>query len=222
MGFIDTFRDEGARLYLITDRALCPDGLAAPVEEALKGGVRLVQLREKDLGGRELLKLARELRAVTDKYGSGLIINDRVDVALSADADGVHLGQGSFSPADARRLMGKGKLIGVSTHGTEEAKRAEDEGADFITFGPVYFTPSKARYGEPVGLEPLREAAGVIGIPVYALGGIKKERVAEAMDAGAYGVAVISAVLGAPGVQQSASGLVTELKKALSRGVERS
>jgi len=185
-------------LYLITDRRQTPDGHLLPaVRRALEGGVRAVQLREKDLPAAEFYPLAGELRSLTREFGARLLINDRVDVALATGADGVHLGGHSLPAADARRLLGPDKLIGVSTHRIEEIRTAEENGADFVTFGPVWFTPSKAPFGNPVGLDRLREACAASSLPVFALGGIKPERVAKALAAGAAGVALISAILAA-------------------------
>lgn len=167
------------------------------VEEALAGGVRAVQLREKDLTPRELLELARTMRELTGRCGARLIINDRVDIALAVDADGVHLGEASIPAAAARRILGPDRLIGVSCHDTEGALAAETSGADFITFGPVYPTPSKAAYGPPVGVERLSKTAELLRIPVFALGGIKREKTSEVMATGAAGVALISAIIAA-------------------------
>lgn len=185
-------------LYLITDRhQTAGRGLPAVVEEALAGGVRAVQLREKDLTPRELLELARTMRELTGRCGARLIINDRVDIALAVDADGVHLGEASIPAAAARRILGPDRLIGVSCHDTEGALAAETSGADFITFGPVYPTPSKAAYGPPVGVERLSKTAELLRIPVFALGGIKREKTSEVMATGAAGVALISAIIAA-------------------------
>ncbi len=187
--------DPAYALYLVTDRKRAKQGLIKVVEEALDAGLKWLQLREKDLDGRELLRLARELRALTKSYGAGLIINDRVDVALLVDADGVHLGQNSFSPRQVRHLTGDERLIGVSTHSLKEALVAEKEGADFITLGPVYFTQSKAGYGDPVGLDTLKEVTEKVKVPVFAIGGIKADRVGEIRSAGAKGAALIGEVM---------------------------
>lgn len=203
---------DGLGLYLVTDRHTAGGSIPAlieAVEEALEGGVRFVQLREKDLGGRELLRLARTLREITSVFGARLVVNDRTDVAILSDADGVHLGQNSVSPQDARILLGEDKLIGVSTHSLEEALTAQAEGADFITLGPVFHTPSKAAWGDPVGLGTLRRVAGSVSVPVYAIGGIKADRLAGVLEAGANGAAVISAVLGPGDVRTKASTLLT-------------
>jgi thiamine-phosphate pyrophosphorylase len=190
------------RLYLVTDRAAVPDGdLVCAVERALAGappGAVAVQLREKDLGGRDLLRLAEELRAVTRAAGAPLLVNDRVDVALAAGADGVHLPGGGLPIGEARRLLGPDARIGTSAHAAEAARGAAGAGTDFVVFGPVYATPSKLRYGPPQGLAALAAAARAAGgVPVLAIGGIEPERVGECVRAGASGVAVVRSVLGA-------------------------
>ncbi|MCG2813194.1 MAG: thiamine phosphate synthase [Thermodesulfovibrionales bacterium] len=199
------------KLYLITDRKLVTRhlSLVTAVEEALKGGVKALQLREKDLGTRELLDMAYKMRELTDKYGAKLFINDRVDIALSVEADGVHLGQKSIPPHAVRKAVNASRithhasrfLIGVSAHSIEEAKQAEKEGADFITLGPVYKTPSKLRYGQPLGVDIIRKAKDEISIPVFAIGGIKKDRIKEVIGAGADGIALISGIFGARNVR---------------------
>jgi thiamine-phosphate pyrophosphorylase len=185
-------------VYLVTDRAQTRGRpLLAVVEQALRGGVRAVQLRERAIESRELLILARELRALTRRYDALLLINDRIDIALACDADGVHLPTHSFRVADARVLIGATRLIGVSTHRVDEVTAAAEAGADFVVFGPVYETPSKQAYGAPLGLTALRTATHA-GIPVLAIGGITAAaRAAEARASGAAGVAVIRALLGA-------------------------
>ncbi|MCC6503292.1 MAG: thiamine phosphate synthase [Deltaproteobacteria bacterium] len=182
-------------LYLITDRtASCAKGLLPTLEAAFKGGVKLVQLREKDLPARELLSLAIEVKALAALYGARLLINDRVDIALLAAADGVHLTSKSYSPKEARSLLGTGRLIGVSTHSVEEALKAQEDGADFVTFGPVFHTASKAGMGEPVGIDRLREAAQKLSIPVFGLGGIDESNIKEVATQGA-SVALITAIM---------------------------
>ncbi len=203
----------GFELYLITDRKMAPEGgLLCVVEEALKGGLRAVQLREKDLSARELLKVAFELRELTERHNALLFINDRVDVALISGADGVHLPEGSFSPSTLRREFGRRLLIGVSCHSVEAVRRAHTEGADFVTLGPVYETPSKIKYGPPIGTAPLREATQ-LGIPVFALGGIKRENIREVIKCGVNGVAVISAIMKAPNVREETERFICEIRK---------
>jgi thiamine-phosphate pyrophosphorylase len=198
------------RLYFVTDRKQTAGrSLVDVVHAALDGGVRAVQLREKDLAAGELYHLAMQLRKVTERYDARLLINDRLDVALAVDADGIHLGQTSFPVSIARRLLGPGKLIGVSTHSLAEITAAT--GADFIVFGPVYFTPSKAAYGEPQGIDRLREAVERSAVPVFAIGGINVERISDVLTTGAFGVAMISAISAAPDPTQAARDLLDRL-----------
>ncbi|MCM2265870.1 MAG: thiamine phosphate synthase [Desulfuromonadales bacterium] len=186
-------------LYLITDRHQVPAGrtLLATVEAALRGGVRAVQLREKDLPAAQLLPLAEKLRAITLRFDARLLINDRIDVALAVGADGVHLAGHSLPVATARSLLGPDKLIGVSTHHPGEIAAAASGGADFVTFGPVFDTPSKTVYGPPLGLDALRMACAASHLPVFALGGIKNSRLPELGGSNIHGVAVISAIIAA-------------------------
>ncbi|HEX8909522.1 MAG TPA: thiamine phosphate synthase [Anaeromyxobacteraceae bacterium] len=186
-------------VHLVTDRRLVPD-LGAAVAAALgrvPPGAVAVHLREKDLGGRDLWALARPLRAVCDAAGQLLLVNDRLDVALAVGADGVHLPSAGVPAAEARRLLGPERLVGVSCHGEADVRRAADGGADFATFGPVFATPSKAGYGPPVGLEALARAAR-LGLPLVALGGIDAAGAALARARGARGAAAIRAWLDAP------------------------
>lgn len=186
-------------LYLVTDRRQCPEGaLVERVEAAIEGGVSMVQLREKDLDGRPLRELAEALLRVCRRRGVPLLVNDRVDVAVAAGADGVHLPGDSFRVAEARTLLGERALIGVSTHAPEEVAEAAAEGADFAVFGPVFETPSKAPYGAAQGLERLGAAVRAACLPVLAIGGMTPERATAARRIGAAGAAVISAILAAP------------------------
>lgn len=188
----------GFRIYLVTDRKHCPGGdLVSAVGKALEGGVRAVQLREKDLPGRELFRLASRLRRLTEPFGAMLLINDRVDVAMAVGADGVHLGVLSLPPGEARRLLGASSVIGCSTHNAQELRDAETGGADFATFGPVYPTPSKAAYGPPVGMPALAAACRTARIPVFAIGGVGRGNVEETLRTGCFGVAMISGIVAA-------------------------
>ena len=198
-------------LYLITDRHQVPAGqtLPAVIEAALQGGVQAVQLREKDLSDAEILPLARELRALTRQYGARLLINDRIDVALAVGADGVHLGGHSQATEVVRRSIGTKMLIGVSTHSSNEIQTACEQGADFVTFGPVYATPSKAVYGAPQGLQALTEACMKSTLPVFALGGITVARAAAVRAAGAHGIALISAIIASASPKSAAKAFST-------------
>ena len=185
-------------LYLVTDRTLTHGrDLLWVLERALDGGVKAIQLREKDLSGKQLFILAQRVSQLCHRYQAQLFINDRVDVALAVDAAGVHLAETSMPVPIARSLLGGQRIIGVSIHSLEGARKAQREGADFIVFGPVYFTPSKANYGIPQGLDALGKIVATTSLPVYAIGGIKSENLPETQKVGSRGVAVISAIMSA-------------------------
>lgn len=201
-------------LYLVTDRAQTGgrDPLAV-LEQALAGGVKAVQLREKDLSGKALFELAEKTRRLCDRYQASLLINDRIDVALAVDAAGVQI-TGVSLPVDvARNLLGPRKLLGASTHSLEEARQAQNDGADFILFGPVYLTPSKAAFGAPQGLQALKKILENVSLPVYAIGGIKAEHIAELRSLGVRGVALISAIIGAADPKEAAASLLRLLER---------
>jgi len=178
-------------------------------------GVCAVQLREKDLPTRELLSLARLMRERTARAGAPLLINDRLDLCWAVGADGVHLRRDGLPTPVARRLLGGGKLIGVSVHSVEEAAQAERDGADFVLFGPVYETPSKREYGPPQGVDALAAVVRRLRLPVFAVGGVTAERVPALIRAGARGVGVISAVFGADDAQRAAGMIAGALQQAL-------
>ena len=198
-------------LYLITDRTQVAANhtFLSAIDSALQGGVKAIQLREKDLSAAELLPLAREVRDLTRKYDVGLLINDRIDIALAVQADGVHLGEHSLPTDVVRQLVGPKLLIGVSTHSNADISRAAKQDADFVTFGPVYATPSKAAFGSPQGLKALTEAGRGSSLPVFALGGITPPRAAEVRQAGASGIALISAILANPDPRTAAESFIT-------------
>lgn len=182
------------RLCYITDRhALEPKPLLPKIQQAIRAGIDLVQIREKDLPTRELAQLvsaalgaARGLEAATR-----IVVNDRLDVALALDADGIHLGTQSLPANVARRIVPENFLVGVSCHSLEEALEAQSAGADYIVLGPIFETPSKIAFGPPLGLEKLREVTARVKLPVLALGGITVERVRPCLEAGATGIAGI-------------------------------
>jgi thiamine-phosphate pyrophosphorylase len=185
----------GFSLYLVTDRSIARRPLLEVVDECLAAGLEAVQLREKDLPVRELLELGTRLRDATRRHGARLVINDRADVALAIEADGVQRTHESLPVVALRRIAPAPFLIGASVHSETEARAAAGDGADFVVFGPVYDTPSKRRYGAPQGLAALERVAGGVHRPVIAIGGITPDRVREVRAAGAAGVAVISAIL---------------------------
>lgn len=188
------------RVYLITDRHSCDNSIEKTIRDACRAGVRAVQLREKDLDGRALYSLAEALRAETSGAGGCLLVNDRLDVAMAVGADGVHCPEQGFPPERARFLLGAGGVIGASVHSPEAAMRAEAAGADFLTFGPVYHTPSKTVFGDPQGPGALQTVCARVGIPVFAIGGVTPDNAPACLEHGAYGVAVIHSIIGAPDV----------------------
>jgi thiamine-phosphate pyrophosphorylase len=185
------------KLYLVTNRALCAsETLEAVVAEACAAGVRAVQLREKDLSARELHELAVTMREVTRRSEARLFMNDRADIALGVGADGVHCPENGLPVRVARRLCPEG-LVGASSHSLERAAEAGAAGADFVLFGPVFPTPSKAKFGEPQGLDALSVVARDAGVPIFAIGGVTPENAHLCLERGAAGVGVISAILSA-------------------------
>jgi thiamine-phosphate pyrophosphorylase len=191
-------------LYLISDRRALrriPENTepeAAQIEvigKAARAGCQLVQIREKDLNARDLYGLARAAVAASHPHGARVLVNDRLDVAIAAGADGVHLPALSFPASEARAIvLSRGLndfIIGVSSHSLVEARRAEAGGADFIVCGPVYDTPSKRAYGVPIGIESFAEICGSVKIPVLALGGIDLTNFQEPLRRGAAGIAAI-------------------------------
>ena len=173
--------------YYIANRAGFPW-----IERAIAAGIDYLQIREKEMSARELLALTRAVLALPNPYGTRVLVNGRADLALAAGAHGVHLPGDSIAPCVLRAIVPPGFLLAVSTHSAEEVRRAENEGADFVVFSPVFEPISKAVYGLPQGLERLREAARPVGIPVLALGGITEENALACVAAGAAGVAGIS------------------------------
>jgi thiamine-phosphate pyrophosphorylase len=182
-----------AKLYAIVG----PDARGRrPVELAegmLAGGARILQLRWKDAAAGELVEAARAIRKLARRHGAWLLVNDRADVALAADADGVHLGQDDLPLAAARRLLGR-RVIGVSTHDVAQARAAAAGGADYVGFGPVFGTTTKETGYAPRGLEGLREIRRAVGVPIVAIGGIDERRARGVLEAGADAVAMISAL----------------------------
>jgi len=193
-----------SRLLLVTDRLQTRGRpLLDVLSSALAAGVCAVQLRERDLSSRALFRLAQEVRQLTTASEAQLLINDRVDVAMTLDGVGVHLRANSLPVATARKILGGQRLIGISTHSVEEVVRAEAEGADYVVLGPIYETPSKTIYGASLGVRTLEEACRVVRVPIIGIGGVTATRVEEIRRAGAFGVAVVTAVLGAVEVERA-------------------
>ncbi|MBI2192165.1 MAG: thiamine phosphate synthase [Planctomycetes bacterium] len=203
-------------LYVITDRHQAREPLAGVVEAGARSGRgRLAfQLREKDLAARALFTLASQLLPIARAWGSKLLVNDRVDVALAAGADGAQLARHSLPASYIRSWSPHPFLLGVSVHGPAEAAEPESQAADFLVLGPIFATPSKARYGQPLGLAALEAVRQTTPLPLVAVGGIRAENAADVIRAGADAVAVIAAVMGEP----DAAGAVARLLESVDRG----
>lgn len=195
------------RLYAITDRSLIQKSLGADIEAAIKGGAGLIQLREKNISDEKYLEYAEEALAVCRKYNVPLIINDNTDVCLKSGADGVHLGQGDASPADARRILGPCAIIGVTAKTVEQAQRAYSDGADYIGSGAVFGTVTKGD-AEKMSIETLKKITAASKLPVYAIGGINIGNVSELNGSGVYGIAVVSGIF--KGDIETNSGILSE------------
>ncbi len=188
-------------LHVLTDRVLSLGrDMVTVATAALDGGATVIQLRDKTASTRLLIEEAVALRALTRERGAMLIVNDRIDVALAVDADGAHVGQDDMPAALARQLLGPERILGVSAGNLEEAAEAIIAGADYLGVGPIYATASKADAGQPQGTALLRELAAQHTLPLIAIGGIHAENAAEVIQAGATGIAVISAVVSAPDI----------------------
>jgi len=185
---------KGSRLYLITDRSVSGLRHIEIAKRAIHAGVRIIQLREKEMSKKELCKEALIIRNLTLKYRATFIMNDYIDIALVTNADGVHLGQDDMPVKEARKVIGKDKIIGVSTHTLRQAIDAQNSGADYIGFGPIFKTKTKDA-GKPKGIKALIEIKRHIKIPVVAIGGITSENAPAVLNAGADAVAVISDIL---------------------------
>jgi thiamine-phosphate pyrophosphorylase len=182
------------KLYAITDCQMSNCTHEEIVQMLLAGGARLIQLRDKDASAKELLDAARKCLPITRAAGATLIINDRVDVTLTADADGVHLGQDDLAVEEAREILGEEKIIGISTHSLDQFRAALETSANYIAIGPIFPTKTKENPAPVVGLELLREAKTLADRPIVAIGGITIERTPEVISAGADSIAVIAAL----------------------------
>ncbi len=195
-------------LYAVTDRKWLEDGqtLAGQVEQAILGGVTVVQLREKHASAAEFLALAQEVKQVTDRYQVPLIINDNLEVALAVDAAGIHVGQEDLAAAAVRQKIGDKKIVGVSAQTVEQALAAEQAGADYLGVGAVFPTSSKDDAVE-VDFATLQAICQAVPIPVVAIGGITAQNMTALQGSGIVGVAVISAIFGKPDVKKAAQDL---------------
>lgn len=209
---------DALKLYLVTDRALSMGrSLEEVVSEAVAGGVTLVQLREKDASTGEFIDLAMRIKGILKPYGIPLIINDRVDVALAVDAEGVHIGQSDMPYELARKLMGPDKIIGLSVENLGDVLRANELDVDYIGISPVYGTLTKTDTAEPFGLEGLKEAVRISLHPTVAIGGMNKYTAADVLSTGCDGIAVVSAICSAESERVAAQEL-SDIIKGVQNG----
>jgi thiamine-phosphate pyrophosphorylase len=187
------------------------------MEEAIRGGCDIIQLRDKKSPKRDVLAKAQALRELTSRYGVTFIVNDHIDIALAVDADGIHLGQDDLPLAEARKIVGS-KIIGISTHAIEEARQAERDGADYIGVGPIFATKSKEDVVDPVTTDYVRQVTAEIRIPFVAIGGIKLHNVDQVLDAGASRICAISEIVGSADVAGTCREFLARIDAAASRG----
>lgn len=207
------------RLLLITDRAQAVCGLEESIEQALRSGCRLLQLREKDLPSDELLELANRLVAHAHAFDARILINGLADVAGRSAADGVHRPARGPAVEEIRAQLGQESLVGVSTHSMAEARRAEAQGADYLTLSPIFGSASKPGYGPALGLEILADVARAVDLPVFALAGVTPDRVERCLRAGAHGVAVMGGVMRSPTPGETVKAYLAEIESVTSNGV---
>lgn len=200
-------------LYAVTDAAWTgKKTLTEQVEEAMKGGITFLQLREKHLSKEEFLKEAIEIKDLAQKYQIPFVINDEIEIAQEAGADGVHVGQDDMPVEEVRKILGKDKIIGVSAHNVEEAVRAERGGADYLGVGAVYPTSTKENTSA-VSMEEMKKICQTVSIPVVAIGGIKKNNMKVLTGTGVNGIAVVSAIFAAKDIRKAAGELLEAVKE---------
>ena len=203
-------------LYLVTDRdVLRGRDLIKCIEDSILGGVTLVQLREKNVTSREFYEIAIKVKEVTSKYNVPLIINDRLDIALAIDADGLHIGQKDLPASVARKILGKDKILGVSAATLQEALKAEKDGADYLGVGAVFSTSTK-KDTRDVSYETLSSITSSVNIPVVAIGGINEKNVTKLKESNIDGIAVISCILGKEDVKGAAEKMLDRFKEGIS------
>lgn len=203
-------------LYLVTDRdVLRGRDLIKCIEESILGGVTLVQLREKNVTSREFYEIAIKVKEVTSRYNIPLIINDRLDIALAIDADGLHIGQKDLPASVARKILGKDKILGVSAATLQESLKAEKDGADYLGVGAVFSTSTK-KDTRDVSYETLSNITASVNIPVVAIGGINEKNVTKLKESNIDGIAVISCILGKEDVKGAAEKMLDRFKEGIS------
>lgn len=206
-------------LYLCTDRSFMKtETLEETVEQAVQGGCSIVQLREKDCSTKEFYEQALRIKNVTQQYNIPLIINDRIDICMAVNADGVHLGQEDMPVAEARKLLEEEKILGVSAHNVEEALKAWQDGADYLGVGAIFGTNTKKNTVD-TSIETLKEICGKVPIPVVAIGGVGLSNIEKLAGSGISGVAVVSAIMAAEEPKKAAEKLVIKVREVQNEGI---
>ena len=199
-------------LYLVTDRTILGSkDLCNSIEQAIQGGTSIIQLREKNITSIKFYNIAKEVKKITSKYNVPLIINDRLDIALAVDADGIHIGPEDLPVKVVRKIMGEDKIIGASTCNIKEALEAEEAGADYLGVGAIFPTKTK-KNTEDVSIEDLKNIKASVNIPVVAIGGINEKNASIVMEAKIDGIAVVSAILNKSDIFESAKNLYEIVK----------
>jgi len=211
-------KPENWQLYVITDEELAGRSHVDIARAAIEGGAEVIQLRDKTASSRRLFEIAKEIRSITIDARAAFIVNDRLDIALACEADGVHIGRNDLPAAVARRLIGPEKILGVSASSLQQAVQAERDGADYIGLGPIFEARgTKADAGEPAGIHLIQQVRQRCSIPIIAIGGINYSNCVEVIRAGAHGVAVISAVVAAKHIAEAARKLKQRITVARSQ-----
>jgi thiamine-phosphate pyrophosphorylase len=206
-------------LYVVTDAGLsCGLGHVEVARRALRGGANVIQLRDKEMSGGDLYRAAVEIRELTSSSGALFIVNDRLDIAMASEADGVHLGQRDLPIAAVRMLVPPWFIVGASATTLEEGLRAARDGAHYVGLGPIFPTGTKADAAPPCGLGALRKLRSQVSTPIVAIGGINDDNVREVIEAGADGVAVVSAVVGQQDISSAVRALCAKIAAAKGRG----
>ena len=200
------------KLYLVTDRTNKTDKeFLNIIKEAIKGGVTVVQIREKDADTLEFYNISKKVKEICSKYNVPLIINDRIDIALAIDADGVHIGQSDMPIKIARKLIGNDKILGISAHNIQEAKEAEENDADYLGVGAIFSTSTK-KDANDVSIDTLKEISSNVDIPTVAIGGINLDNVEKLKDTNISGISVVSAIMNAENPKIASENLLRKIK----------
>lgn len=190
-------------LYFITDRKLSRKNVVDDVKAAIKGGVKIIQYREKEASTRQIVKEAEEIKKICKKNNVIFIVNDRIDVAIAVDADGVHISEEDMPYKYARKLLGKNKIIGLSAHSVRDALENQKLGADYTSIGPIYYTTTKKDAKAPIGLAPIKQLKNKLKIQFVAIGGINEKNIDDVLKAGAKNIAIISGIVTKDNVEAS-------------------